>query len=145
VYVCAWFYLFIDSSTFFSTFPYVYDHLHLPFHLNIFFALGDQSLSIVSLTTPPFQKVCGNCHVANVTISLTGGVYCNACHSKSKVQNFGFFHGSIATNDEPMLLTIEGKWLETIMHMTETEFLDLPPPKQVQLLISIHTHGNFAC
>jgi hypothetical protein len=93
---------------------------------------------------PPFQKVCGNCHVGNVTISLTGGVYCNVCHSKSKVQKLGFFCGTIATNDEPMLLTIKGKWLETIMHMIEIEFLDLPPPKQVQLLISIHTHGNFA-
>ncbi len=139
-------------------FIYLLIHLHLfphfimfmiifiyLFRLNIFFSPSDQSLSIVSLTTLPFLKVCGNCHVANVTISLTCGVYCNACHSKSNVQKFGFFRGSIATNDEPMLLTIEGKWLETIMHMMETEFLDFPPPKQVQLLISIHTHGNFAC
>ncbi len=42
-----------------------------------------------------------------------------------------------------MLLTIEAKWLETIMHMTKSEFLDLPCPKQVQLLISIHIHGKF--
>jgi hypothetical protein len=27
--------------------------------------------------------------------------------------------------------------------MTKSEFLDLPHPKQVQLLISIHIHGKF--
>jgi hypothetical protein len=36
-----------------------------------------------------------------------------------------------------MLLTIESKWFETIMHMIEYEFLDLPHSKQVELLISI--------
>jgi hypothetical protein len=43
-----------------------------------------------------------------------------------------------------MLLTIyKCKWLEAIMHMTKSKFLDLPRPKQVQLLISIHIHGKF--
>jgi hypothetical protein len=41
-----------------------------------------------------------------------------------------------------MLLTIEGKWLEAIMHVIESEFLDLPSPKQVQLFISIHIYGK---
>ncbi len=59
------------------------------------------------------------------------------------VQKLGFLHGSIATNDELVLLTIEGKWLETIVHMTESEFLDLPCPQQVQLFISIHIRGKF--
>jgi hypothetical protein len=51
-----------------------------------------------------------------------------------------FFYGSIATNDEPMLLTIKGKWLEIIVHMTEFEFLDLLHQKQVQFLILICIH-----
>jgi hypothetical protein len=42
-----------------------------------------------------------------------------------------------------MLLTIEDKWLEAIVHMIESKFLDLPRPKQVQLLILIHIHGKF--
>jgi hypothetical protein len=41
-----------------------------------------------------------------------------------------------------VLLTIEGKWLEAIVHMTEFEFLDLPHPKQVQRLISIRIYGK---
>jgi hypothetical protein len=54
-----------------------------------------------------------------VTISPTSGVYCNACYrSKSTVQKSSFLRGSIITNDEPMLLTIESKWLEVIVHMT---------------------------
>ncbi len=66
-------------------------------------------LSRVSPVVPPFQKVCENCHVANVTISPTSSVYYNICHSKSIVQKLGFFRGSIATNDEHVLLTIKGK------------------------------------
>jgi hypothetical protein len=42
-----------------------------------------------------------------------------------------------------VLLTIEGKWLEAIMHMTKFEFLNFPRPKQVQLIISICIHGKF--
>jgi hypothetical protein len=57
-------------------------------------------LFIASLVVPPFQKVCGNCHVANVTISSTSGVYCNVYHSKSIVQKLDFLYGSIVTNDE---------------------------------------------
>jgi len=34
------------------------------------------------------------------------------------VQKLGFLHDSITTNDKPVLLTIEGKWLEVIVHMT---------------------------
>jgi hypothetical protein len=59
------------------------------------------------------------------------------------VQKLSFLHGSIATNDKPVLLTIEAKWLETIVHMTESKFLDLPFLKQVRLLISIHIYDKF--
>jgi hypothetical protein len=66
-------------------------------------------LSITSLVVHPFQKICENWHVINVTISTTGGVYYNACCSKSMVQNLGFLCDSIATNDDHVLLTSEGK------------------------------------
>jgi hypothetical protein len=42
-----------------------------------------------------------------------------------------------------MLLTINGKRFEIIVHTIESEFLDLFCPKQVQLFISIHVHGKF--
>jgi hypothetical protein len=90
----------------------------------------------------PFKN-CGNCHVADVTIFPRGGVYYNVYRSKSMVQKLGFLHGSIRTNDEPMLLTIEGKWLEAIVHMIKSEFFDLLHLKQVQPLISICIHGQF--
>jgi hypothetical protein len=86
-------------------------------------------LSIASLVAPPFQKVCANCHVKEVTIFPTCGVYCNVYRSKSTIQKLGFFRGSIATNDEHVLLIVEGKWLEAIVHMTKFKFLDIPPPK----------------
>jgi len=66
-------------------------------------------LSIVSPIAPPFQKACENCHVVYVTISPTHGVHCNVCHSKSTIQKLGFLCGFITTNDEHVLLIIEGK------------------------------------
>jgi hypothetical protein len=86
---------------FFSHFPYVYIHLHLPFFFEniIFFFQGAKVLFIASLIMPPFQKACGNCHVGDVIISPTGGVHCNACHSKSMVQKLGFLSGSIIINN----------------------------------------------
>jgi hypothetical protein len=36
------------------------------------------------------------------------------------VQNLGFLCGSITTNNEHVLLTIEGKWFEVIMHLTKS-------------------------
>ncbi len=86
-------------------------------------------LSITSLTTPPFLKKRENYHVTNVIISPTGGVHYNTCHSKLTVKKLGFFCGSIATNVEHVLLIIEKKWLEVIVHMTKFEFLHLPCPK----------------
>jgi hypothetical protein len=58
---------------------------------------------------PPFQKVCENCHIVDVIISPMGSVHCNVHHSKSTIQKLGFLRGSIATNDEHVLLIIEGK------------------------------------
>jgi hypothetical protein len=78
-------------------------------------------------------------------MSPVGGVYCNTCHSKSIVQKLGFFRGFITTTDEHVLFTIKGKWLETIVNMTKSEFLDLPHLKQLQLLISIRYMLSFAC
>ncbi len=93
-----------------SSFTFLFEHFILFFQVT-------EVLSITALVTPPFQKVCRNCHVANVIISLAGGVYCNTCHSKSTVQKLGFLRGSTATNDDHVLLTIEGKWLEAILRM----------------------------
>jgi hypothetical protein len=100
-------------------------------------------LSITSPATLPFQKVCGNCHVANATISLEGGVYCNDCHSKLMVQKLNFLCVSITTNDEPVLLTIKSKWLKTIVHITKSKFLYVAHRKQVQFFIAIHIYDKF--
>jgi hypothetical protein len=64
------------------------------------------------------KKVYGNCHVTDVIICSMGDVHYNVCCSKSKAHKLGFLWGSIATNDEPILFTIEGKWLEIIVHIT---------------------------
>jgi hypothetical protein len=123
VYVCAWAYFFKNWPTFFSHFPmFMFIFIYLFLWTCCLFFLGDENVVQASPITHPFQKVSRNCHVANVTISPTGGVYCNTCHSKSTIQKLGFFHSSIATNDELVLFTIKGKWLETIVHMTIWSF-----------------------
>jgi hypothetical protein len=86
-------------------------------------------LFITNLVAFPFQKVCGNCYVIDVIICSTSHVDYNARHSKSKVHKSSFLQGSIATNDGPILLSIEGKWLETIVHMAKFGFLNLACPK----------------
>jgi hypothetical protein len=67
---------------------------------------------------------------------------CNVYHSKSKVKKSSYLCGSIATNDEPILLTIEGKWVKAIVHTTKFAFLNLIHPKQVQMFIPIHICGK---
>jgi hypothetical protein len=86
----------------------------------LFLFPGGQVLSTTSSIVLPFQKVCRNFHIADVIISSMGSVHCNTCHSKSTIQKSGFLHGSITSNDELMLLIIEGKWLETIVHITSS-------------------------
>jgi hypothetical protein len=121
------------------SFTFSFEHI-------VFFSQVIRMLSITSLVVPPFQKVCENCHVANVTFkSLISGVYYNVCHSKSIIQKLNFRCGSIVTNDELVLLIIKGKWLEALVHMIEYEFLNLLLLKQVQLLIQFSFMVNFAC
>jgi hypothetical protein len=100
-------------------------------------------LSIINLVALPFQKMCKKYHVVDVTICSMNDVHCNACHSKSNVHKSSFLQDSIATKDECTLLTIEGKWLEVVVHMIEFEFLNLTRPKQIQFLVSIHVYGKF--
>jgi hypothetical protein len=99
-------------------------------------------LSIANFITPPFQKVCGNYHVADVIICLTSDVHYNVYCSKSKVHKSGFCHTSITTNVGQILLTTKGKWLEVVVHMIEFEILNLFCPKQVQLFVSICVCGK---
>jgi hypothetical protein len=61
---------------------------------------------------------------------------------KSKVQKLDFLHASIATNNELMLLTIDGKWLKAIVHMTRMHSLIFFFQK-VQFLITNYIHNKF--
>jgi mRNA-degrading endonuclease HigB of HigAB toxin-antitoxin module len=100
-------------------------------------------LCIASLATPPFQKNCSNRRFTNIIILLTSDVHCNVRHSKPKDLKSGFLCATIPTNEKHMLLTIEGKWLKTIVHMIKFTFLALPHHKQVSLLVSIWICGKF--
>jgi hypothetical protein len=80
------------------SFTFLFEH--------VFFFQVIEMLSIISLTTLPFQKVCGSCHVVNAIISPTGDVHCNACRLNSTVQKLSFLHGSIATSGELVQLCI---------------------------------------
>jgi hypothetical protein len=53
----------------------------------------------------------------DVIIPSIGNVHYNACCLQSKVQKSSFFSWFIATNDEHVLLTIEGEWFKVIVHM----------------------------
>ncbi len=137
--VCAWFYWLIYPFSTFSlclcSFSFtLFEHI-------VFFFKWPECCPQLALLHLHFKKYV--CHVVDIIISPTGDVHCDTCHSKSMVQKLGFLHGSIITNDELLLLTIEGKWLEAIVHMIESNFFNLACPKEIQLLISIRIHGKF--
>ncbi len=136
IYVCFLIF-FLDWSFFFPTF-FLCVHLHyfLVLIFNIFYFSSDKVLPITSLTTPPFQKLCGNCHVVDVIIRSTTDVHCNVCNSKSNV-HICFFHGSIAT--------IEGKWHDEILRMTKFEFLDLLIQNKFNFPFQFTFMVNFNC
>jgi hypothetical protein len=48
-------------------------------------------LSIVNLVAPPFQKVCGNCHVMDVIISPTGNFIVTLIVQNQQFQKSSFF------------------------------------------------------
>ncbi len=100
-------------------------------------------LSIISLTMFQFYKACGNYCVTDIIIFFTNNAHCNVCCSKFKVKKSSMFHGFIATKNELMLITIDDKLLEAIIHMFKATFLNLPHLKQVQLFVSIHIYGKF--
>jgi hypothetical protein len=126
VYVCAWFYFFFDWLPCFHIFPvFMFILIYLFVWTYIYIFPVTIVLSIASPNVIPFQKICRSCHVANVIIFPICSVHYNVYCSKSTIQKLGFLRSSIITNDELVLLTIEGKWLERIVHMIESEFLDL--------------------
>jgi hypothetical protein len=71
-----------------------------------------------------------------VVASTNDNVHCNVCGVKTTIKKVGFLSASIApTIGDHVFFTIEGKWLEAIVGMSEANFLIWPRPKQVQLLI----------
>jgi hypothetical protein len=90
--------------------------VYFVFIQNLHFFQVIRVLSVIaSLMAPPFQNFCGNYYLINIIISSTNDVYCNACCSKSKAVKSELLHVTIITNEEPMLLTIKGKCLETLL------------------------------
>jgi hypothetical protein len=112
------------------------------FVLNLFFFRWPRCSPYLPLFHLHSKKY-GNCHVLDVIIWSTCDIHCTICHSKSKVHTSSFHWGSITTNDGLILLNIEGKGFETIVHMIEFEFLILVCPKQVQFLVSICVCDKF--
>jgi hypothetical protein len=88
-------------------------------------------LTINNFVVPLFFFKCQNCHVVDGINYLMGNVHCNAC-SKSKVKKLSFLCDSITANNKSML-TIEGKWLEGIVHMIKFAFLNFLHPKKIQI------------
>jgi hypothetical protein len=60
----------------------------------------------------------------DIIVSTTNDdVNCNVYHGKTTIKKVGYLHASIATAKDPIILTIEGKWLEGVVHMSESNFL----------------------
>jgi len=99
---------------------------------------------VLNPTTLPLQKLCAKCHALYIVVSTTNDdVNCNLYHGKTTIKKARYLHTSIVTTEDPIIFTIKGKWLEVMVHMLETNFLILPCPKQIQLLIKTKLWGKF--
>ncbi len=102
---------------------------------NLFFQVVG-ILFVLNPTALPLQKLCVKCHALDTIVSTTNDdVNCNVCHGKTTIKKARYLCASIATTEDPIILTIEGKWIKGVVHMLETNFLILPHPKEVQLFI----------
>jgi len=76
-------------------------------------------LPMLNPTTPLFQKLCAKCHALDIIVSTTNDdVNCNDYHGKTTIKNVGYLCSSIATTKDPIILTIEGKWLKIVVCMS---------------------------
>jgi ribosomal protein S27E len=58
------------------------------------------------------QKLCAKCHALDIVVSTTNDdVNCNVCHGKTTIKKAGYLRTSITKTGDPIILTIEGKWL----------------------------------
>jgi hypothetical protein len=62
---------------------------------------------------------------------------------KSKIEKIIYLCAFIATNNEHVLLTIEGKWMEAIVYMTISKLFNCLHLKEVQIFNKIHIYGKF--
>ncbi len=99
MYVCAWFKKKFDLPFFHISLCLCASSFTLSFEHIVFSNMIRMLFTTIPIALP-FQKVCENCHVTNVNISPTCGVYYKTCSLKSIVKKLGFFHGSITTNDD---------------------------------------------
>jgi hypothetical protein len=64
---------------------------------------------VLNLATLPFLKLCAKCHALDIVVSTTNDdVNCNVCHGKNTIEKVKYLCASIATTEDPIILTIEG-------------------------------------
>jgi hypothetical protein len=94
-------------------------------------------LFIFNPTTPPLQKkICAKCHVLDIVVApMNCDVHCNVW-CETTIKKVSFSPASIVpTIGDLVIFTIEGKWLEIVVGMLESNFLIQPCAIQVQILI----------
>jgi len=80
---------------------------------------------MLNLVTILFQKLCVKCHALDIVVSTTNDdVNCNVYHGTNTINKAKYLCASIATIGDPIILTIEGQWLE--VQCQSTNFLILP-------------------
>jgi hypothetical protein len=101
-------------------------------------------LTITSVATPPFRKVCETCSEPDIIFFASGESYCNICRARKPAIKSAFLHTTINTiSAEQVFVSIAGKWLEAIVHQSAIEFLACPRPMQIKLLKNIRIRGTF--
>ncbi len=80
-------------------------------------------------TTLLFRKLCAKCHALDIVVSTANDdVNCNVYHGNTTIKKVGYLHSSIATTKDPIIFSIEGKWLKFVVRMSKTNFFILTCP-----------------
>jgi hypothetical protein len=101
-------------------------------------------MTVISPTVAPYKQVCTKCKLSNL-ILLHGGYYCNVCHTQEVVEKKAHVRAKISTvSSQNVTIYIEGLWLQSLVRMTEEQFLSLARGQQIKILSSIRVNGTFS-
>ncbi len=94
-----------------------------------------------------FKRVCGMCHLAEISRQDDSLVYCNNCKVANACVLIGNLKGCICSPNGPVNMIMKSEWIEVVVDINEEALLKLPHENHIQLiqnLSNINIHSSFS-